>query len=185
MLTLEALSDAGQVISAIAVVVSLIYLAFQVRQNTASLRTENYARALDRIADMQARLSADKCFAGIVSRGAANPARLTAEERIQFSWAFYEMFGAFEFMYLQWLDAAMPAEVWNRWAPTLQWWLSLPGVEAWWRSRPTPFSPPFTALVDSMRAAGPPDPAASERHLAFMRCGATDAPPQKPPSEIG
>lgn len=180
MITLEELSDLGQVVSAVAVVVSLMYVAFQVRQNTASLRTENYARALDRIADMQARLGADSRFAGIVSRGAVNPARLAPEERIQFAWAFYEMFGAFEFMYLQWLAAAMPPEVWHRWAPTLQWWISLPGVQAWWRARPTPFSPKFTAFVDSMLEAGPPDPAAAERHLAFLRGSTTDVAARRP-----
>jgi hypothetical protein len=86
-------------VSAIAVVVSLVYLAYQVRQSTESLRTENYARALERVANMQARLSSDAAFAAIVTRGAIGPSRLTEEERVQFTRAFYEMFGAFEFMF--------------------------------------------------------------------------------------
>jgi hypothetical protein len=52
-------------VSAIAVVVSLVYLAYQVRQSTESLRTENYARALERVATMQARLSSDAAFAAL------------------------------------------------------------------------------------------------------------------------
>ena len=43
-LDLETLANVGEFVSAVAVVVSLIYLAFQVRQNTASLRTESHAR---------------------------------------------------------------------------------------------------------------------------------------------
>jgi hypothetical protein len=38
---------------------------------------------------------------GIVTRGPIDPSRLTEEERVQFAWAFYEMFGAFEFMFHQ------------------------------------------------------------------------------------
>jgi hypothetical protein len=45
-LDLETLANLGEFVSAIAVVVSLVYLAYQVRQSTHSLRTENYARAL-------------------------------------------------------------------------------------------------------------------------------------------
>jgi len=58
-LNLESLANLGDFISGIVVVVSLVYLAYQVRQNTESLRTENYARVLERVANMQARLSAD------------------------------------------------------------------------------------------------------------------------------
>jgi hypothetical protein len=42
---LETLGNLGEFISGIVVIISLVYLAMQVRQNTRSLRTENYARA--------------------------------------------------------------------------------------------------------------------------------------------
>jgi hypothetical protein len=176
VIDLEGLSYVGQVVSAVAVVASLVYLAHQVRQNTDSQRTENYARALERVADLQARLSSDGQFAAIVARGAADPTRLTAEERVQFTWTFYEMFGAFEFMYHQSLMGSMPKEVWRRWAPTLQWWMSLPGVRAWWLARPTPFSDGFSAFIDSTLPAGPPDPAATQRYATFVRTGAAVEP---------
>src|SRR5512143_1590920 len=83
--TLNGLADLGQLVSAIAVVISLVYLAHQVRQNTDSLKTENYARALERVAAMQARLSSDATFAAILTRGAVDPSRLTVEERVQFT----------------------------------------------------------------------------------------------------
>jgi hypothetical protein len=80
-LDLDALANLGEFVSGIAVVVSLLYLAYEVRQSTRSLRTENYARALERIATMQARLSSDAAFAAIVTRGTIDPSRLTVETR--------------------------------------------------------------------------------------------------------
>jgi hypothetical protein len=170
-LDLESLANVGDLISAIVVVISLVYLALQVRQNTESLRTENYARALERIANMQARLGADAGFSELIARGAADAARLTAGERVQFTWTFYEMFGAFEFMFHQMTAGALPTEVWQRWSETLSWWLSLPGVKAWWHSRPAPFSASFTGYVDGKLQQGPVDADASRRWGAFLRTG--------------
>lgn len=174
--TLNGLADLGQLVSAIAVVISLVYLAHQVRQNTDSLKTENYARALERVAAMQARLSSDTSFAAIVTRGAVDPSCLTVEERVQFTWTFYEMFGAFEFMFHQSESGALPVDVWQRWSDTLSWWISLPGVRAWWIARPTPFSANFTRFVDGRLQAGPADPDAARRWNAFLRGQARSSP---------
>ena len=176
MLDLEALANLGELVSAIAVVVSLAYLAYQVRQNTQSLRTENYARALERVAAIQARLSSDAGFAAVFTRGTIDPASLSSEERVQFAWVFYEMFGAFEFMFHQAETGALPPEVWDRWSDTLSWWISLPGVHAWWLARPARFSESFSRHVDARRAAGPADPDAAKRWLAFLRGGGAPEP---------
>ena len=170
-MTLETLANLGEFISGIVVVLSLVYLAFQVRQNTQSLRTENYARALDRVSAMQARLSEDPDLAAIFDRGLRDTGALTPEQRIQFTWAFYEMFGAFEFMYHQSEAGALQADVWERWSATLTWWISLPGVQAWWRAKPTPFSSSFSAFVESRLSAGPPDAGAARRWQEFLRRG--------------
>jgi len=46
-LTLQDLGNLGELISAIAVVISLVYLAAQIRQNTKSVRTSTYQAILD------------------------------------------------------------------------------------------------------------------------------------------
>ncbi len=180
---LGTLANLGEFVSAIAVVVSLVYLAYQVRQSTDSLRTENYARALERVATMQARLSSDAAFAAVVTRGAIDPSRLTAEERVQFTWTFYEMFGAFEFMFHQSESGALPREVWQRWSDTLAWWISLPGVQAWWVARPAPFSASFTTHVEGRLQSGLPDPAAARRWGAFLSGHAGTSPDSRPDSK--
>ena len=158
----------GVAISVLAVTLSLLNLAFQVRQQTRALRSQNYAHALGRLAAVQARLSGDAKLANLFARGVRDPAALSVEERIQFTWTFYEIFGAFEFMYDQSRGGALPRTVWSRWEATLAWWISLPGVAAWWEARPTPFNPPFTALVEEHRRRPRVDPEASARWRAFI-----------------
>jgi hypothetical protein len=181
-LNLDTLANLGEFISAVAVVLSLVYLAFQVRQNTQSLRTENYARALDRVAALQARLSADPELALIISRGVLDTSSLSPQQRIQFTWAFYEMFGAFEFMYDQAQAGALPAHVWERWSATLSWWVSLPGVQSWWRGKPAPFGSGFSAFVETRLIAGPSDAAAARRWQEFLPSGGVSPRANPPPA---
>jgi hypothetical protein len=158
----------GAAVSVVAVTLSLLNLAFQMRQQTRTLRSQNYAHALGRLAAVQARLSGDAAMANLFARGARDPSALTVEERIQFTWTFYEIFGAFEFMHDQSRGGALPRSVWDRWEATLAWWLSLPGVAAWWRARPTPFNAAFTALVDAHLRAPRVDQEAAQRWRAFV-----------------
>ena len=146
----QALGNIGEFVGAIAVVISLIYLAMQVRQNTISQQTENYTRALDRISAQQSRLAQDGEFAMMLSRGVRDTKSLTPGERVQFTWVFYEIFGAFEFMFHAAENNAIPEEVWNRWESTIAFWLIYPGVLAWWEVRPTPFTDSFTSFVESV-----------------------------------
>jgi hypothetical protein len=138
MTNLESLANLGEIIGAVTVVVSLIYLAVQVRQNTQAQQTENFSRALDRVASIQATLSQDPEMSVIFSKGVSDPSDLTSRERMQFTWTMYELFGAFEFMFFVSKANAIPEEIWQRWSSAVAWWLSYSGVRAWWRVREQP-----------------------------------------------
>ena len=161
----------GEVIGAIAVVVSLIYLAIQVRQSTHAQRTENFSRALDRVAAIQAALSQDSETSAIFSRGVADPSKLTPKERTQFTWAMYELFGAFEFMLLASKTKSIPEEVWERWSAAVGFWLSFYGVQAWWSARPIPFTNSFTSYIDAQLKDNPADAGFRQRYEAFIAEG--------------
>ena len=144
------MAQVADLIGAVAIFVSLVYLAMQMRQNTRSLRAENYAHALARVADMQARLSTNPDLVRFFNTGLwLTRWHCGAASGVQFTWCLYEMFGSFEFMYLQSREGALPDDVWKRWADTVSWWLQWPGVQQWWRSQPTPFSASFAAFVES------------------------------------
>lgn len=173
---LQDLANLAQLISGVAVIVSLFYLAIQVRQNTASMRTENFGRALDRVSAMQSLLFEHGTLARLQSRGVLDPSTLTREERLQFTWWLTEAFGAFEFMFHQAQSGALPDEVWSRWSATTAWWISFPGVQAWWRARPTPFSKSFTSFVDALIRDGQFDSEAANRFGKFLAGDSPSSP---------
>jgi hypothetical protein len=165
---LATLAQLGEFVGGLFVVVSLVYLAYQVRQNTTSLRAENYARVLVRLSTLQSNLSSDGELNRIVVIGAQTPEALTRTERMRFSWSLYELIGAAEFVYHQERAGALPAEVWERWQATLVWWLSNPGIQRWWAARPSPFSASFEALIDEIIRTAPYDPETAMRWEAFV-----------------
>jgi hypothetical protein len=165
---LDSLAKLGEFVGGFFVVVSLVYLAHQVRQNTKSLRTENHARVLDRMSNIQSRASMDADLNRILTVGAESPGRLTPLDRLRFSWALYEMFGAAEFMYLQFRENALPATVWARWEATLVWWLSHPGMVAWWVARPAPFATDFEEFATEILRTRHMDPVALARWQGFV-----------------
>ena len=170
-ISLEALANIGEVIGAAAVVASLLYLAIQVRQSTQAQRTENFARALERVSSMQATLSQDEELTRIFSKGVQDATELSSLERIRFTWALYEAFDAFEFMYQTHQTREIPDEVWKRWSMTVAWWLSFPGVHAWWVNRPVEFTASFTDYVDGILRDNPTDQKANTRWQTFVATG--------------
>ncbi len=171
MADLEALANLGEVIGAIAVVISLIYLAVQVRQNTRAQHIENSSRILDRTAAMQAALSRDPAMSALFSKGVSDPQQLTPRERIQFTWAMYEFFGALEFMFFAARENSIPDEIWQRWSSAAAWWLSFPGVQAWWKVRPIPFANSFTSYIESLLENNPTDAESTRRYQDFVAQG--------------
>jgi hypothetical protein len=171
MIDLQYLANLGEVVGAVVVILSLIYLAIQVRQNTQAQRTENYSRALDRLAAMQSMLSQDGEMSLILSKAVLDSSKLTPQERVRFTWSMYEAFGAFEFMFHSSRTDAIPAEVWARWSSGVAWWLSFPGVQTWWQERPLPFTESFTAFVESLLKDNPTDLESVQRFQKFIAQG--------------
>ena len=171
----EILQSLATYVGALAVVISIAALAVQIQSHTRSLRAQNYGTALDRLAAVQARLGADPAATSVFNRGVRNARSLTPDEKAQFAWMFYEIFGSFEFMFDESRRGALPPHVWDRWGATLAWWISLPGVQDWWRNRPTPFSEQFTAFVDECILTPTVDLAAAKRWQDFLRAPASPA----------
>jgi len=164
----QTFANIAEIIGAVVVVLSLVYLTIQVRQNTQAQRTENYARALDRLAAIQSTLSQDSEISLIFSMGVLDASKLTRLEKVRFNWSLYEAFGAFEFMFHASKTGSINEEVWSRWSAAVAWWLTFPGVQTWWKVRPLPFTDSFTSFVEILLEDNPTDPDPTQRWQEFV-----------------
>ena len=111
---LQTLANVGEFLGGLGVIVSLIYLAVQIRGNTSSQQSETYARSLERMASMQAFMAKDHALTKVFNAGLVDPSQLTITQRVQFSWILTEMFGNLEFMFFQAEQRNISAELWTR-----------------------------------------------------------------------
>ena len=164
---LQTLANVGEFLGGLGVIVSLIYLAVQIRGNTSSQQSETYARSLERMAYMQESMAKDHALTKMFNEGLVDPSQLTITQKVQFAWVLTEMFGNLEFMFFQSEQRNIPAELWDRWEETMKWWLTFPGVVAWWKGKPTPFTPAFMSCVEECIAQGyqPESPGAWESFI--------------------
>jgi hypothetical protein len=169
--TADTVQTVGTAVSVLAVALSIVGLAIGMRHNTRAQNSQNYAHALGRLAALQSRLGADDDTTEMFVRGVRNAADLTSIERVRLTWTMYELFGLFEFMYHQAQAKTLPKDQWERWAITTSWWLSYPGIRAWWRAKPAPFSSAFSAFVEECMARPLHSSDASLRWRDFLANG--------------
>jgi hypothetical protein len=81
----DALSAVGELLGASAVLITLIYLAVQIRQNTAAVATSTYESVMTGFNDVNVIVASNAELAALLDRGCQSPGALTAHEIVQFN----------------------------------------------------------------------------------------------------
>lgn len=81
----EAISAIGQLIGAIAVIITLIYLSIQMKQNTEAVATSTYESTMTGFNDINVVVASTPELASILNRGYMNTNELTKIETVQFN----------------------------------------------------------------------------------------------------
>ncbi len=92
----DAIAAVGEILGAMAVLATLVYLAVQVRHNAATAAAAIYESALSGFNDLNLTVASDAELASILSRGMAEPDSLDATEAVRF--AFVMRSGANQFL---------------------------------------------------------------------------------------
>ena len=166
-MTLEALGNIGEAAGAIAVVVSLVYLITQMRQNTLSIRSATYQSVVGTAAGCNQILTQNKELARIFRVGGENLSELDDDERLQFSFLCMQFFDIFENLYLQYLHGTIDTDYW---LPRQRSYLALfskPGfADRWAECRPN-YTEKFGRLIDEGLASIQSDPNAEGVDFLF------------------
>lgn len=164
-MTLEHVYFLSQIAAAAAILASLIFLALEVRRNTAETRRHSIEYATAHRAEFVRHLALDPALVRLVGRGLSG-ARLEAAEWFQFSMFVYALFVEFELNERKLRAGEMDRELWQAWLEAYRWWLQFPGVRKWWAAKPAGFTERFRSVVDQELAAAA---TVDERTLGLMQ----------------
>lgn len=81
----EAITAVGQLVGALAVLITLIYLAIQLKQNTAAVATATYESTMTGFNDINVVVASNPKLASLLDRGCQGTDNLTTEETVQFN----------------------------------------------------------------------------------------------------
>lgn len=157
-MTLEQWSYAAQVVSAVAVIASLIFVGFQVKKATAAIRATSSQAHSSLYTDLVQSIIDDADFAHIWSVGLTAPEALREEQWVRFVAYASALFRLYESSRVQWLNGRLDEEHWHTVENQAADFGHLPGLQAAWQLRCHWYSPEFRAWFDGLKRADAPRP---------------------------
>ena len=158
---LETLARVAEIAGAIAVVVSVIYLALQISANTKLLRSQAHYNAISLGERPLELVVENESLAGLVAQCNATPNDVSAATWERCFNYYLMQFNAWEYFYYQSLDGSIPKQLW---VGSDSYYKSLvktkPGYQRSWRELQTSFDEPFRSYVTDEFNRDSPGPAA-------------------------
>ncbi len=150
MLDITTLAAWGEFIGGIAVVVSLVYLASQIRQNSRLLRTSTASASSSVQNDASSLIVQDPEVARIYGAGLTDRSSLSEVDRQRFDALVGMWVGGWNQEFQFSIDGVISPSVWESRTRIMRWFLHQPGFQHWWSEWRRNFDDEFGDFVDSL-----------------------------------
>ena len=114
-MTLNELGSLGEFISGLAVVVTLIYLALQIRHNTRAVRSSMHQDMVESTLRIAESMSDNPDVGRIVLKANEDYDGLTKEEFVRFEAYAERVFGNFESVFYSYRNSMIEQDLWESW----------------------------------------------------------------------
>jgi len=151
MTTIQALGSLGEFVGALAVVISLIYLARQMIQNTTSVRAASFNSMVQNSIGLLEHSFRDSEFAAFLHRAEADPAALSPEERVRWDAYMTAVFRHFGNLVYQFRVGALDQQMWDAYRRTLKVHLGVPSWRDWFAAHEDVFSDALCIEVEDIK----------------------------------
>lgn len=145
---LDALGNIGDFLGGLGVVITLLYLAIQIRQNTRSSRTESYQAAVAAVSEFTREVGLSSDGSRILMAGLIDFESLPLEEKMRFNLMMTSVVRNLENIHYQFSHGAIEESAWRGWAVRIHSFLEPPGARAWWHTQELAYSSEFRHFVN-------------------------------------
>ncbi|HEY2626300.1 MAG TPA: hypothetical protein VGI41_06065 [Candidatus Udaeobacter sp.] len=158
----EAINAISQVVSSVAVVLSVLYLGIQVHRSTRVAKLATQDAAATALRDVTKPLMENAELERIWRVGLEDLSALSTEDRARFFHATYQFLKAFETIHFHYVYGLMDRQLWEGWHGLLRHYVAAPGIAHYWNLRPEVFSERFRKFVNSL------EPPAQQRTVGTL-----------------
>ena len=149
----EALGAVGEIVGAVAVVLTLGYLAVQIRQNTRTVRASTHQATMRSWNEINVAFGSDPVAANLLLRGSEDLAQLEHDERFQYTLLMRAVLGTYADAFLQFRERLISREVWSTSGGNIATILKGPGAREWWERNRHLYPEAFQQAVSQLLAA--------------------------------
>jgi len=151
---LDALGNIGDFIGGFGVIVTIVYLAIQIRSNTESNRNNAYQGVVQNISSWTTAVAMDPEITRIVNAGTYDRSALDPDERSQFDLLYTSLFRHYENIHYQYTSGAIGRESWIGWENRIRGTIRPAGIAEVWHDQRLAFSPRFRRFMEDEPAEG-------------------------------
>lgn len=148
-MTITELAEVAEVVAAVGVLLSLIYVGYEIRQNTTAVRSTAYQAIHDAEDGFWSDLAGDAGAARLWEQGLdSGPEPLAEGDRERFTVVARRLIYLFQNVHYQYRKGVVDEELWEAWLASLDEFLAEPGFREVLREVRPHLSGPFDRLVD-------------------------------------
>ena len=140
----------GEFVGSIGVIVTLVYLAMQIRQSNAATRAQSVQATSAAMIQVALAQTTDDSWADLFTRAGEDFDALQPGERNRTGWLWFALLRGQETLYHLYLDGNAPKSTWDSHEGAIRQNAKSKGFRQWWRLNPYPFTTEFAVLVDQL-----------------------------------
>ena len=146
----NAIGAIGEILGAVFVLATLVYLSLQIRNNTKEVKSENAHRVTDSFNQLNLLIASDERLSELWNKGVANYDELSDTEKSSFGFMQLSAFRIYDSLDYQIQRGTGNKQLWKGEIDTIRWLFTLPGMRAWWKEQQFAFSPGFKKYIDDI-----------------------------------
>ena len=147
----DALGAVGELVGALAVLITLIYLAHQIRQNTRAVRLESRNTLQQAFSHVASLMANSPDIAELFLKGCKDYRALSLADRLRFSSVLQNLLFSIELQHMQFKEEVNEVSGMER----IESLFKYTGVQDWWGQNKGLFRPTFVGAVESVFAQTP------------------------------
>ena len=146
----DALGAVGEIIGAIAVLLTLGYLALQIRQNTQAVQASAVESSIKSVSEARSAIFVTAGIAEIYEKGISDPEQLTGVETIRFRLLVHNLLLAQANVFAQMKYSNLPSSTWKSQRPAILRVLKTPGGKWFWDNYHSDFESEFSEEIETL-----------------------------------
>ena len=148
----QVVSVVADILAAVAVVFSVVYLAIQIRRNTIATLSQTHYLTTAALSQDAATMASSADLSRLYRLGLSSHNELEEDESFRFALIATSQFRTFENLYFQHRAGLLNEDFWSGHRENILWFYHRPGMQGWWKEKRLGFSKGFRQFLESSTA---------------------------------